>query len=68
MRYRLVPIGFLPVLWAAEEIRFAFAWMAFLLREHQRARHAQRVREFIALAESCRARAQNGNPGLSLPR
>jgi hypothetical protein len=54
MRYRLIPIGFVPILWLAEEIRFACAWYAFLLRERRRAKRAQRIREFIALADRLR--------------
>jgi hypothetical protein len=64
----IVPAGFLPALWAAEEIRVAVAWVTFLLRERQPARRAQRIREFIVFADTCRARFQRRNQGVMLPR
>jgi len=55
MRYRFVPIIFLPILWIASEVGFALSWWAYLLRERQRAERSQRIREFIALADQCLA-------------
>lgn len=60
-RYRrgqwiLVPIGWLLLRAGWERLRFAVAWFLFLARERQRAHAAQRIREFIIVADTCRPR------------
>jgi hypothetical protein len=55
-RPTLIPLGFVLVIYAANKVRFAFAWLRFLWREKRIERRRQRIQEFLAACDAVAAR------------
>lgn len=57
-RFRIVAFPFLqfPIMYAWEQVRFAAAWLYFLLRERSKDRRRERIAEFIRKANALRGR------------